>query len=184
MALTIPSLTTFRLRARLGEFRPAMVRVAFAWCHDRALAEDLVQDAMLKAMTAVRGLRDPQRIKPWLFTILGNCLRDHLRRARPLVNIDDIDDLVLEEHHQPERVHERSEVVSRVRAAISTLPVGQRQVVSLVDIEGFGYAEVAEILQVPIGTVMSRLSRARVALRVQLLEVAPNTGQAAIRSVK
>lgn len=184
MALSFRSLTTFRLRSRLGELRPSMVRVAYAWCHDHALAEDLVQDAMVKAMNAARDLRDPQKLKPWLFAILGNCLRDHLRRARPVVSIDDIDELVLEERHQPEAQHERNEVVRRVRAAIARLPVGQRQVVSLVDIEGFGYAEVAEILQVPIGTVMSRLSRARAALRAHLLQTAPGAGLAALRSVK
>ncbi len=184
MTLSLPSLTAFRLRSRLGEFRPALLRVAYAWCHDRALAEDLVHDAILKAMGAARSLRDPQRLKPWLFAILGNCLRDHLRRARPTVSIDEIDELVLGEHHQPEVAHERKQVVMRVRAAISLLPIGQRQVVVLVDIEGFGYAEVAEILQVPIGTVMSRLSRARAGLRAKLLEPVPQPRPSAIRSVK
>ena len=68
----------------------------------------------------------------------------------------------------PDTAHDRLETVNRVRAAVARLPVGQRQVVTLVDLEEFSYAEVAATLGIPIGTVMSRLCRARLALRDQL----------------
>jgi RNA polymerase sigma-70 factor (ECF subfamily) len=71
----------------------------------------------------------------------------------------------------PESESGRLEVAVRVRAAIARLPEGQRQVVTLVDLEGFSYIEVAGILGIPIGTVMSRLCRARAALRDQLQEM-------------
>lgn len=69
----------------------------------------------------------------------------------------------------------------RVRAAVARLPVGQRQVLTLVDLEEFGYAEVGKILQIPIGTVMSRLHRARSALREDLLRI---EAAATLRRVK
>ena len=101
-------------------------------------------------------------MKAWLYRILSNCWRDHFRRSRDTV---DIDDVVLVEKDTPDTEHDRHQIISRVRNAIAQLPMGQRQVISLVDLEGCSYIEVAQILDVPIGTVMSRLSRARKALK-------------------
>jgi len=184
MSLRIPFLPAARLRGRLDQHRPAMLRVAFAWCHDRALAEDLVQDALLKALSQADTLRDPGRLKAWLFVILGNCFRDHLRRRRPCEDIDALDDEILASGLRPDEAHEQAEVVARVRAAIEALPLGQRQAVTLVDLEGFAYAEVAAICDVPVGTVMSRLSRGRQALRALLLEAPQAISGTALRSVK
>lgn len=72
----------------------------------------------------------------------------------------------------PEQQHTENELVSRVRRAVAALPLGQRQVVTLVDLEEMPYGAAAQALSIPIGTVMSRLSRARVALR-DLLHEAP-----------
>jgi len=182
--LHIPFVTTARLRSRLDQHRPAMLRVAFSWCHDRALAEDLVQDSLVKALAQSDSLRDPSRLKAWLFVILGNCFRDHLRRLRPHEDIDAIDDETLAGGLRPDEAHEQAAIVAKVRAAIASLPLGQRQVVTLVDLEGFAYAEVAGILDVPVGTVMSRLSRARQALRVLLLDQAPVAQTGTVRIVK
>jgi RNA polymerase sigma-70 factor (ECF subfamily) len=103
-----------------------------------------------------------------LFNILHNCWVDHCRRDRRIEDIDDLrDDLAL----ATEPASERCDIIARVRAAIARLPDGQREVVSLVDIEGFSYAEVAMILQIPTGTVTSRISRAREALRRELAEL-------------
>jgi len=81
----------------------------------------------------------------------------------------------------PEGYAERQEAVIRVRTAIAALPLGQRQVVTLVDLEEFSYAEVADIMAIPIGTVMSRLCRAREALRGLLK---PAAAEPRLRSVK
>lgn len=184
MDLRIPFLPGARLRGRIHEHRPAMLRVAFSWCHDRALAEDLVQDSLVKALSQADTLRDPDRLKPWLFVILGNCFRDHLRRLRPSEDLDALEDEILATGPRPDEAHEQAEVVARVRGAIAALPLGQRQAVTLVDLEGFAYAEVAAILGVPAGTVMSRLSRGRQALRALLLEEPQAASAAALRSVK
>jgi RNA polymerase sigma-70 factor (ECF subfamily) len=156
-------------------------RLAFAWCHDAALADDLAQEALTRGLARLEQLRESARLMSWLFAILNRCWIDHLRGRR-----DDLDDDALAELPSdlpgPDGHAERQQTVSRVRAAIAELPLGQRQVVTLVDLEDFSYAEVAEILAIPIGTVMSRLCRARVSLRELLAE--PPVAVRRLRSVR
>ena len=165
---------------QLEACRERLYRVAFAWCHDAALADDMAQEALSRGLSRLGQLREAERLVSWLFAILHRCWIDHLRGLR-----QDVDDEVLAELPSelpgPDGHAERQETVVRVRAAIAALPLGQRQVVTLVDLEEFSYGEVAEILAIPIGTVMSRLCRARGALRV-LLE--PAAEQPRLRSVK
>lgn len=154
--------------SRLEPHRVPLYRVACAWSHDRALADDLVQDTLLRALEHADDLRDPERLRSWLFGIMANRWRDHLRAARPTVDVDALDDECVPGDDTPEAAYGRVETIQRVRAAVASLPIGQRQVVTLVDLGELSYAEVATILDVPIGTVMSRLCRARIALREQL----------------
>lgn len=141
-----------------------LYRIAYSWCCDPALAADLSQQAMLLGLSRLGQLSDSRKLKPWLYAILHNCFLGHLRSQRPN---EPIEDLVLASAgaESAASAYERSETVRRVRRAISKLPLGQRQVIALVDLNSCSYAEVAEILDVPIGTVMSRLYRARQALR-------------------
>ena len=154
------------MRAVLEQSRSRLYRMAFAWCHSAALADDLVQETLTKAIQKSAQLRDPQARDAWLFSILTNCYRDHFRRQR---DMDDIDDMELVHDSTPESENSEQQIVTKVRLAISKLPEGQRQVVTLVDLEGFSYVEVATILDIPIGTVMSRLCRARTAMKALLL---------------
>jgi len=87
-----------------------------------------------------------------------------------MTDIDELDESELSSDNCPEGDCLQNEIVKRVRLAVACLPAGQREVVTLVDLEEFSYAEVAAVLDIPIGTVMSRLSRARVALREALKE--------------
>lgn len=156
-------------RDSLEAARPALYRTAYAWCRDAALADDLVQEATTKALERGDQLRDPARLKSWLFAILSRCWHDHLRARHPHEDIDELADEQLAAEGSPADVAERRQTVARVRAAVARLPMGQRQVLTLVDLEEFSYAEVGEILDIPIGTVMSRLCRGRRALRDDLL---------------
>lgn len=168
----------------LKEVRHRLYRVAYAWCHNAALADDLVQETLAKAMRKSSQLRDPKARDAWLFTILTNCYRDHFRRLR---DTDDIDEMEISVETTPETEMGRAEVVGKVRAAIARLPEGQRQTVTLVDLEGFSYIEVAQILGVPIGTIMSRLCRARVALKNMLLpefQQNPDAANRILRRIK
>jgi RNA polymerase sigma-70 factor (ECF subfamily) len=156
-----------QFKRTLAEYRENLYRIAYSWCHNPSLADDLVQETLSKALKNSNQLRDLNTIKAWLYRILSNCWRDHFRRSRDMV---DIDEVILVETDTPDQRNDRQQIVYRVRNAIARLPNGQRQVITLVDLEGCSYIEVAQILDIPIGTVMSRLSRARKALKELLLE--------------
>lgn len=159
-----------QFESRLEEIRPRLWRLAYSWSHNRATADDLVQEALAKALDRHGQLRDPEALGGWLCSILARCWHDHLRGLRDTLDLDAVDEADLAGGCCPEEGCLQNEIVRRVRLAVAHLPIGQREVVSLVDLEEYSYAEVAEILEIPIGTVMSRLSRARVALREALRE--------------
>ena len=165
------SSVSFAARARharnLEAHRARLYRIAYAWTHSPALADDLVQETLTKALTKSSQLRDPAASSAWLYSIMANCYTDHFRRQR---TTEELDEETLTHDATPEHESDRQQVIGRVRVAITKLSEGQRQVVTLVDLEGFSYVEVAQILAIPIGTVMSRLCRARLALREHLQE--------------
>ena len=171
------------IRGELEKRRGLLYRLAYSWCHNAALADDLVQDTMVKALKNARQLKNTAAIKGWLSKILANCWYDHLRRTREMV---DLDNLPYEETSSESDEHEQQDIVSRVRAMIATLPVRQRQVITLVDLAGFSYVEISDILDIPVGTVMSRISRARNVLRAKLADYDPRHDilSAKIRRIK
>lgn len=155
-------------RGRLEAMRPRLYRLAFAWCHDASLADDLAQETLTKALARGDQLREAASLESWLFAILNNCWRDHLRGRKELVDVEELDELILAHDDNPERLYARRQATQRVRDAIGILPLAQRQVITLVDMEECSYAQVAQVLGVPVGTVMSRLSRARQAVKQRL----------------
>ncbi len=156
------------LRPGIEALRPVLYRIAYAWCHDVALADDLVQETLSKAWARRSQLREEAALKAWLVSIMNHCWLDHLRSRRDFEDVDDWRDQLESGADTPEVCCNREQVIACVRAAVARLPLGQRQVLTLVDLEEFGYAEVAAILNIPVGTVMSRLSRARASLRTLL----------------
>jgi RNA polymerase sigma-70 factor (ECF subfamily) len=124
-------------------------------------AEDVMQDACVRAMRFLSGLRDGDA-RPWLFAIVRNTWYSHASRgagtlAGTLEHAEDRADDALD----PERRLLQQDDVARVRAALEGLPAEFREVIVLRDIEGLSYKEIAGVAGVPIGTVMSRLSRGR-----------------------
>jgi len=158
---------------QLEQIRPKLYRVAYSWSHNAALADDLVQETLIRALKNSAQLRDPALLNSWLFSTLTNCWRDHFRQYREMDDIEELEDYRCVHEITPEDEHAESQLVARVRGAIAMLPIGQRQVLTLVDLEDFSYIEVAAILTIPIGTVMSRLCRARQSLKILLKELAP-----------
>ena len=152
-------------RPGIEALRPVLYRIAFAWCHDAALADDLVQEALSKGWTRRAQLRDEAALKAWLVSIMNHCWLDHLRSRRDFDDVEDWQDELESAADTPEVCCDRERVIACVREAVARLPLGQRQVLTLVDLEEFSYAEVAGILNIPVGTVMSRLSRARASLK-------------------
>ncbi len=170
-------------RELVGEIeanRERLFRMAFAWSHDSALSDDLAQEALARGLAKLNQLREADRLTSWLFSILHRCWIDHLRGLHVFEDEEALAELPANTPG-PDNHAEVQETVNRVRIAIAALPLGQRQVVTLVDLEGLSYSEVATVLAVPIGTVMSRLCRARAALR-QLLE--PERAEPRLRSIK
>ncbi|VAW76592.1 hypothetical protein MNBD_GAMMA15-447 [hydrothermal vent metagenome] len=151
-------LDTHCLRRKIADNRDRLYGVALSWCGQPAVADDLVQETLMTALQRVHQLREQERLNAWMYTILSNCWKQHLRRVRPTIDIDDTDlccDL------DAETGSSKQEIVDHVRRAILRLPTGQRQTITLIDLAGFSYAEVADILDIPIGTVMSRLYTSR-----------------------
>ena len=171
------------IRNELEKHRDLLYRIAYSWCHDPSLADDLAQEALLKALRNAKQLKNTDAIKGWLSKILANCWYDYLRRKKETI---DLDSMPYEENADAIDANERQDLIDRVRAMIALLPIGQRQVITLVDLAGFSYAEIAGILDIPIGTVMSRICRARKALKTSLADYDPRHeyARARIRRVK
>lgn len=146
------------LHRRMEAVRPKLFRTAFAWCRNRELAEDLAQETIAKALSKVGQLRTLDALEGWLFRIMANLWRDHVRRDRPMDVMDDED---IHNDETPEELNDQRQTVARVRRALAGLPENYRIALTLVDIEGFSYSETAAIMDVPVGTIMSRLSRGR-----------------------
>jgi RNA polymerase sigma-70 factor (ECF subfamily) len=159
-----------------------MYRVALRMTGEAANAEDLVQDTVFKAFRAWDRFHQGTNARGWLLTILRNTFINDYRRRRRAPALVDID--VAEPHrliHEHGGSHSDGEffhalVDDRILAAIEALPEEFREVVVLSDIEGLGYAQIAETLEVPVGTVKSRLSRARRQLQARLLDYAIEAG--------
>ncbi|HEY9200643.1 MAG TPA: sigma-70 family RNA polymerase sigma factor [Gammaproteobacteria bacterium] len=152
---------------RIEHSRTKLYRMALAWCHDPMLADDLVQETQILALQKLHQLNNEAAFNGWIYSILNNAWLGHLRKSRPT---EDIDRLVVADAASPEHEILMQQVDLMVRSAMSLLPNAQRQVVSLVDLDGLSYSEVADILQIPIGTVMSRLNRARAALAESIIK--------------
>ena len=146
---------------RIEGSRSKLYRMAYAWSHDAMLADDLVQEAQMLALQKIEQLKDEAAFDGWIYTILNNVWLGYLRKSRPC---EDIERVVIIDNSSPEHEMLVRQIDIMVRNAMSALPNAQRQVVSLIDLDGLSYSEVADILQVPIGTVMSRLNRARSSL--------------------
>ena len=148
---------------RLVELIPRLRRYARALVGDAGAADDLVQDTLERALGRFHLWRPGSNLRAWLFSIMHNVHVNQLRRRREVALSDD------EAAQLPVRGGQEGALAARdVARALERLPVQQREVLLLVALEDMSYQEVATTLGVPIGTVMSRLSRARDKLRVAI----------------
>ena len=164
------------MRDRIVASRDRLFRVAYSWCHDRHHADDLCQETIITALEKVDQLRSEEALDAWMFRIMQNAYRKHFRKIKPQVDVESLEDH-MEDEAPAEHDIERAEEILQVRSGLAQLKESQRMIVTLVDIEGFSYKDTAEILEIPIGTVMSRLARARDALSQHIVKSAAGTGQ-------
>lgn len=173
----------------------ALYRTALRMTRSEAEAEDLVQETYIRAFRFKEQFEPGTNLKAWLFRILTNTFINLFRRRKTqpqTTELDDIDESALYRHmtgssaassaSQPEKVVLDSVVDTEVTAALEELPEKFRTVV-LLDVEGFSYKEMAEMLHIPIGTVMSRLHRGRKFLQKRLYDLALDRGIQAARSM-
>lgn len=159
-------------------YRQAAERLAQQILRTEEAAADAVQEALIKAYRAMPRFQDGN-FRSWLLRIVTNTCYDHLRRQkrRAAISLDEASEWtelelpnpMQKEAENPEVIALRQESMQLLLGAIEQLPLWHRNVVLLVDVYGYDYGEAAEMLGLPLGTVKSRLSRARSALRDALV---------------
>ncbi|MEM9304568.1 MAG: RNA polymerase sigma factor [Pseudomonadota bacterium] len=150
---------TAEVREAIVALLPRLRRFAYSLTGSVADADDLLQATVERLLT--RRIPRNADVSRWSFTLCRNLWIDELRsrsirRSEPEADVD-----ILQDGIDPDREIVNRITISEVRGALDELPEGQRLALSLVTVEGYSYAEAAEILDVPIGTIMSRIARAR-----------------------
>ena len=147
---------------------------AMVLTRNHAQAEDLVQETYVRAIQALGRIRSDSNMKSWLFTILRNIWLNELRKWRngpQLVEIDlgnNVADILVDRSKNSHDIYVSKMEAAQVRAAIKKLPLEFREIILLREYEELSYQDIATVLECPVGTVMSRLGRARAKLRALL----------------
>lgn len=160
----VPAGDALPFETLLAEHAIRVYGAALGFMRDEQEAREMAQDALLKAWSARERYDRARPFYPWLYRIVRNTCLDALdrRRHRALPGLDQ--ERVAGEHADPGERMDQARDVHRMQVAMRTLPQPQREVLSLRHLQGLSYAQMAEVLDVPEGTVMSRLYRARKAL--------------------
>jgi RNA polymerase sigma-70 factor (ECF subfamily) len=170
------------IRNDLMEHVPRLRRYARALLTNRELADDLVQDTLERALSRSKMFEAGTDLRAWLFTIMHNVFVNQLSRASArAVHVSVDDDAYRESDFAAPGDQLRSLEVRDLDYALQRLPAEQREVVLLVGLEEMSYAEVAIALDVPVGTVMSRLSRGRERLRAFMAGAQPGAKLKVVR---
>jgi RNA polymerase sigma-70 factor (ECF subfamily) len=159
----------------LIELIPRLRRYARALVSDRSTADDLVQDTLERAWSKLHLYRHGTDLRAWLFTVMHNVHVNRMRATRPTEALEDDTPELAQRATQGDAL-----LVRDLERAIAALPEAQREVLLLVALEDLSYDETARALGIPIGTVMSRLSRAREKLR----DLMQGKGSAKLQVVK
>lgn len=164
----------------VSEYQGRLWSVAFSLCRNEQEAAEVLQEGLLSAWKARESLRDGERVLGWLCRIVANHARMRLRsrRRRPTLSIEDLPgkydemghmiDPILPWSKLPDSELDRRRLVERLLGAAEGLPEGYREVWVLADVEGLGMLEIAEILEISVANVKTRLHRARLVLRAEL----------------
>lgn len=152
------------IRQRIVEFLPRLRRFAYILTGDMDKGDDLVQETCARALSRLHQLEPGSRLDSWMFRIAQTQWFDQLRAKKvrgEIVDLDGAGDLPGEDGR---RTTEYRLTLGKVVEGIAQLPPEQRILIALIVVDGHSYKEAAELLDIPVGTVMSRLSRARISL--------------------
>lgn len=150
-------------RADIVDLLGPLRRYARSLTRDALKADDLVHDTLVRALEARGSLRPNTNLRTWMMTVLHNAFIDDQRRKRVEARHADVLVQMSDEVALP--AQEGQVRLAQIRQAFETLPEEQRAALHLVTLEGMSYADAAQVLRIPIGTLMSRLGRGRAALR-------------------
>jgi len=148
------------------QHRAGVINVVYRMCGDAHVAEDAAQEAFIRAWQHLPNYRPRSPFRNWVYRIATNVAVDVLRREKETVDIDTLP--LIASNGGPEAAVEGQEQSERVQQAVLALPQASRAALVLREYEGLSYREIAETLDIPIGTVMSRLNYARNRLRESL----------------
>lgn len=158
--------------AEIAALVPRLRRFAWGLCGSRDDGDDLVQSACAKALSRLDQYMPGTRLDSWMFTIIRTQWIDTTRKRRRMAPSLDAEEVAaISDQGRGAREAEDRLLLAQVRQAVSELPEEQRAIVLLVCLEGKSYRETSETLGIPIGTVMSRLARARAALQARIGEI-------------
>jgi RNA polymerase sigma-70 factor (ECF subfamily) len=167
----------------VSRYNGRLYNFIFRFVGDRETAEDIVQETFLRAFRKRKEYRAIANFSTWLFTIAGNLAKSELRRRKRwrLFSLDRDEESetgidLPDESLRPDRVAESSMADDQIQEAIVSLPENYRQVILLRDVEGMAYQEIAEIIDCPVGTVKSRVNRARLKLQQKLRQEGRDAG--------
>jgi len=183
MVLAVREGDTIAYRGLVEKYQERVYHMVYGMVRNREDARDITQDAFVKAYDNIQRFRLESSFYTWIYRIAMNRAIDHLRR-RKRDGTTEFDDQIAqrderggidEVHHgdSPSRTLERKRLYDRIMSAMQELPEDQRQVVLLRELEGLSYKEIAEVMEVPEGTVMSRLYYARKKLQKALADERP-----------
>lgn len=151
----------------------SIVSLTYRMCGDLHLAEDAAQEAFVRVWQNLNSYKPKYAFRSWLYRIATNAALDSLRRERPTAELDSLS--LVDPKATPEQSAEDNQRVAQVRRAIAQLSEPLRLVLILREYQDLTYQEIADALDIPVGTVMSRLNTARVQLRHELLVLSEET---------
>jgi RNA polymerase sigma-70 factor (ECF subfamily) len=164
------ALVTNDVRRELVELLPRLRRFAYSLAGDSVKADDLVQEGCARAFAHLSTYRPGTRLDAWMYRIIRNIWLNHKRASRVRGVVIDIDEAPDAAGEDGRDVTESRLTLSQVLEALTKLPREQQELIALVCIEGLSYQEAADVLDIPLGTVTSRLARGRRALYAIAIE--------------
>ena len=157
------------LRLVVERYQQRIFALVYGIVRDRHEVEDVAQEVFLKVFTRIHAFDGRSKFYTWLYRVAANAAKDHVKKRsrRPAVALEAEDDL-RDEADGPRERAVAAETQAMVRRAIASLPLKYREVLTLRELQGMSYGEIAEVLQLSMGTVESRLHRARARLKRRL----------------
>ena len=165
-------------------FKNRLFSFIYRFVGDSDLAEDLEQDTLIKVYTHRHAYREIARFSTWIYTIAGNLARTELRKRKrratfsmSTLGFGDKELQIPSEDYLPDKTMESQDLERKIRRALAKLPLHFRTVIILRDVQELSYEEISKIMRIPLGTVKSRVNRARLRLQETLGGIAKKGGK-------